>query len=60
MHCSDIPMRTDIGKLPKYSTHKRVLFGKQEGVCAGCKIPFGYANLTVDHKVPKSKGVLVI
>ncbi len=56
IHRSDIPMRTDIGKLPNYRTHKHTLFGKQEGVCGGCKIPFGYPNLTVDHKIPKSKG----
>ncbi len=49
-------MRTDIGKLPNYRTHKRVLFGVQEGVCAGCKILFGCPNLTIDHKIPKSKG----
>ena len=27
------------GKLLKYSTYKHTLFGKQEGVCLGCKIP---------------------
>ena len=56
VHRSDIPMRTDIGKLPNYRTHKNVLFGVQEGVCAGCRLAFPHPNFTVDHKVPKSKG----
>ena len=53
---SDIPKRTDLGKLPNYRTHKHLLFGKQEGLCAGCRTAFLFRNFTVDHVIPKSKG----
>ena len=54
-HRTDIPMRTDLGDLPNYRTHKHTLFGKQEGVCAGCKVLFPFRNMTVDHIIPQSK-----
>ncbi len=53
---SDIPKRTDLGALPSYRTHKHQLFGKQEGLCGGCKVFFPFRNFTVDHMVPQSKG----
>ena len=53
---SDIPRRTDMGTLPSYRTHKHQLFGKQEGLCGGCKVAFPFRNFTVDHIVPQSKG----
>ncbi|MCY4389120.1 MAG: DNA methyltransferase [Desulfurellaceae bacterium] len=53
---ADIPRRTDLGKLPSYKTHKHQLFGKQEGICAGCQIAFPFRNMTIDHIVPQSKG----
>ena len=53
---SDIPLRTDLGKLPNYRTHKHRLFGKQEGLCGGCSTLFPFMNFTVDHVVPHSKG----
>ena len=53
---SDIPRRTDLGKLPSYKTHKHTLFGKQEGICAGCQIFFPFQNFTIDHIIPQSKG----
>ena len=53
---SDIPRRTDLGKLPSYRTHKHQLFGKQEGLCGGCQVFFPFRNFTVDHIVPQSKG----
>ena len=53
---SDVPQRTDQGKLPNYRTHKHLLFGKQEGCCGGCRVAFPFRNFTVDHKVPRSKG----
>ena len=56
IHRSDIPRRTDQGKLPHYRTHKHQLFGKQEGLCGGCKVFFPFRNFTVDHMVPQSKG----
>ena len=55
-HRTDIPMRTDLGVLPSYRTHKHTLFGKQEGLCAGCQVMFPFRNMTVDHIVPQSKG----
>ena len=56
IHRSDIPRRTDLGKVPSYRTHKHLLFGKQEGHCAGCKVSFQFRNLTVDHVTPQSQG----
>ncbi len=53
---SDIPQRTDIEKPKPYRENKHVLFGEQEGFCAGCKGDFPFRNFTVDHIVPKSRG----
>jgi len=53
---TDIPQRTDLGKLPSYKTHKHTLFGKQEGHCNGCRTFFPFQNFTIDHIVPQSKG----
>ncbi len=53
---SNIPKRTDLGVLPNYRTYKHQLFGKQEGLCAGCRTMFQFRNFMVDHIVPKSKG----
>ena len=53
---TDIPRRTDQGKLPHYKTHKQTLFGRQEGHCAGCRHDFLFRNFTIDHVVPQSKG----
>ena len=53
---TDIPSRTDLGKLPSYRTHKHTLFGQQEGLCAGCRHGFPFRNFTIDHIVPRSKG----
>ncbi len=55
-HRADIPQRTDIGKLPPYKTHRHTLYGKQEGLCAGCRHHFPFRNLTVDHILARSKG----
>ena len=55
-HRTDIPRRTDVGKLPDYRTQKHTLFGKQEGVCNGCGIAFPFRNFTVDHVIPRSRG----
>ncbi len=55
-HRTDIPQRTDVGKLPPYKTHRHTLYGKQEGLCAGCQHHFPFRNFTVDHIVPQSKG----
>ena len=53
---SDVPQRTDVVSLPNYRTHKHTLYGKQEGICAGCRIMFPFRNFTVDHKTPRAKG----
>ena len=53
---TDIPGRTDLGKLPSYRTHKHTLFGQQEGLCAGCRHGFPFRNFTIDHVVPQAKG----
>ncbi len=53
---TDVPKRTDVGKLPNYRTHRHVLFGKQEGMCKGCRSTFHFRNFVVDHIVPKIKG----
>ena len=52
----DNPKRTDIGETPPARTHKHTLFGLQEGLCGGCGIFFPFRNLTIDHKLPRSKG----
>ena len=56
VHREDVPRRTDLGELPNYRTHKHTLYGRQEGVCAGCRILFPFRNLTVDHIIPQTKG----
>ena len=50
------PRRTDTKKLPNYRTHAHKLYGDQEGICKGCDIHFPFGALTVDHKLPRSKG----
>lgn len=54
IHRTDIPKRSE--KLPNYRTHKHTLFGKQEGLCNGCRTQFPFRNMTVDHIVPRSQG----
>ena len=56
IHRTDIPSRTDHGLLPSYKTHRHTLYGRQEGICAGCRVMFPFRNMTVDHVVPQSKG----
>ena len=56
VHRDDIPQRTDVGDVPPARTHKHRLYGLQEGICGGCEIHFPFRNLTIDHKVPRSKG----
>ena len=53
---SAVPTRTDMGDIPNYRTHKHVLFGKQEGMCGGCRTLFQFRNFVVDHIIPKIKG----
>ena len=56
VHRTDIPERTDQGPIPDYRTHKHTLYGRQEGICEGCRLYFPFPNLTVDHKLPRSQG----
>ena len=58
VHRTDIPQRTDMGKLPKYNCteNKAKLYGEQSGFCNGCREHFKKVNLTVDHVIAKSKG----
>ena len=55
-HRTDIPRRTDQGVIQPYRTQKHTLFGRQEGVCNGCRTAFLFRNFTIDHVVPQSKG----
>ena len=43
-------------ELRRFKTHKHVLFGIQEGKCAGCRSEYHFRNLTIDHRKPRSKG----
>jgi len=54
IHRTDIPRRADAPKRSRNIRH--VLFGRQEGLCKGCKTNFPFRNFTVDHEVPLSKG----
>ena len=55
---TDIPKRTDLGKLPPYNSknNKNHLYGEQGGICAGCHEHFQSVNLTVDHIIAKKVG----
>ena len=58
VHRTDIPRRTDLGRLPRYNgpANKRQLYGEQEGNCAGCAMHFEARNLEVDHIIARGKG----
>ncbi|MCY3833277.1 MAG: DNA methyltransferase [Chloroflexi bacterium] len=56
VHRTDIPKRTDLGKLPRPATHKKALYGEQAGNCEGCGHHFQIQHLEVDHIIPRSKG----
>ena len=55
-HRTDIPRRTDIDAPINYRQNKHVLFGEQEGLCAGCRVMFPFRNFTIDHIIPQSRG----
>ena len=55
-HRTDVPRRTDLGVLPAPRTHKRRLYGRQEGNCAGCGEHFRAQHLEVDHIIARNKG----
>jgi len=57
-HRTDIPIRTDLGKLPPADgkDNKEAMYERQEGYCAACAEYFQLRNLTVDHVVSRSRG----
>ena len=57
-HRTDIPKRTDLGKIPKYNCaeNRRYLYGEQGGYCNGCATHFEPRHFHVDHIVPRAKG----
>ena len=53
----DAPARTDNGeRMVNPKEYKHILYGMQDGVCAGCGHPFMFRNMTIDHKTPRAKG----
>ena len=57
-HRTDIPRRTDLGKLPRYNCaeNRAQLYGHQGGDCAGCASHFEARHLEVDHIISRRKG----
>ena len=53
---TDIPRRTDIDAPKNYRQNKHVLYGQQEGRCAGCRTGFEFRHLEVDHIIPQARG----
>ena len=58
VHRTDIPKRTDLGKIPRYNSpaNKQRLYGEQAGHCAGCGGHFYMRHLEIDHIISRSKG----
>ena len=56
IHRVDQPLRTDLGRIPRYSENKDALYGKQGGNCGGCGEHFLKRNITIDHIVPVKHG----
>lgn len=58
VHRTDIPNRTDLGKVIKYNDikNKQYLYGEQGGFCNGCEHHFMMQNFTVDHIIAKANG----
>ena len=57
-HRTDIPQRTDLGKLPPHNSpeNRATLYGQQAGDCAGCGTHFALRNLEVDHIIAQRRG----
>ena len=58
IHRTDIPKRTDLGKIRAYNSpaNKKELYGEQAGDCKGCNTHFELRNLEVDHIIASSQG----
>ena len=57
-HRTDMPQRTDLGKIKAYNSleNKKYLYGEQGGYCNGCESHFELRHLHIDHIVPRAKG----
>ncbi|MDE0635504.1 MAG: DNA methyltransferase [Candidatus Poribacteria bacterium] len=57
-HRTDIPHRSDLGRIPPYNTpaNKTKLYGEQSGNCNGCNTHFETQHLEIDHIIAKSVG----
>ncbi len=57
-HRTDIPHRTDLGKIPPYNctANRQTLYGAQGGNCGGCSAHFEPRHLEVDHIISRAKG----
>ncbi len=53
---TDVPRRTDLGRLPPPKTHRHALYGLQGGYCAGCGEYFKPQHFEVDHIIARAKG----
>ena len=58
IHRTDIPKRTDLGRIPAYNTpaNRKRLYGEQTGDCAGCRVHFEARHLEIDHIIARRKG----
>ena len=52
IHRTDIPIR----KGSRSKNIKHTLYGKQEGLCNGCKNYYNFKDFEVDHVMPTAKG----
>ena len=57
-HRTDIPERTDLGKIIRYNDikNKKYLYGEQGGYCYGCQSHFEIQHFHIDHIIPRVKG----
>ena len=57
-HRTDIPTRTDLGRLPRANSpdNRKRLYGEQGGHCAGCGDHFEARHLEVDHIIARKRG----
>lgn len=57
-HRTDIPKRTDLGKVIPYNDarNKKYLYGEQGGYCNGCEEHFEMRHFHVDHIIARAKG----
>lgn len=53
---TDVPRRTDLGKLPAPRTQRDRLYGQQGGFCGGCGEHFQPRHLEIDHIIARAKG----